>query len=158
MNDKITLIIDGKKILVDQIELPKITYDRIQIGGETDEQMATRRNTFIRWLFGQPKEKKGAPVYTTGRVNISDLILTVTGEDSKQYFDNWWQDMAAKNPCSLYEYKRDIIIEQCILRGVFIRSIDTFVTTGIDEKKPTKVKKYTLSVDFTEDKLNEIQC
>ncbi len=98
-----TMIIDEKRIpiKVDLLELQVTRIpEEIKIGGETDEEFASRRNSFLRWVLGFPKVRWVPTGSIMGKLRSPDPLMIITEE--MKFFRNW--------PLDLFPLKNDCLI------------------------------------------------
>ena len=86
----------------------------ITVGGETDEEFQTRRNTFLRWAFGLPKKRKQPTHSFVAYKRAANMKITVNLSDL-QFFKDWMHRDIKDIKCDC-----DLIVESPIHAQFFL--------------------------------------
>ena len=78
----------------------------VTIGGETDEEFQTRRNTFTRWIAGLPKKRKQPLRTVENPMPGSKLKITIDSNDLP-FFSDWMHSIPETSFCNFSDVKRD---------------------------------------------------
>jgi len=106
------IMIEDKEIPVEYNEKEfdlSVKYETITIGGESDEEFQTRRNTFLRWAIGLPKKRKEVTDILHGAIRTIGELHFKVPKEFLEYFELWMGQIQYAE--TAFAYKRDFIIE-----------------------------------------------
>lgn len=102
---------------VDLAELRASEQQFIQLGGETDDEFHTRRNTLWRTIFGLPKKRKPITGFVPGYRQLYRPLHINISTNRIPIFSKWFDD--------LLTFKKECIITDNVT-GIIYTLIGTF--------------------------------
>jgi len=80
-----------------------VQQEYILLGGETDEEFQSRRNTLSRWLLGLPKVRKTPIGRFVARMQVTELPIKVKIMDLNIFKEWMYRDIFnIKSDCKIY--------------------------------------------------------